>query len=324
MSRPSVAPENPMLNMRALRAYRASDHPDVRVAGLAAQQFGVVSTAQAMACGLSRDAIAFRLRTGRLVPQYHGVYAVGHDALRPEGIRLAAVLACGRFAWLSHRAAGRTWGVWSASSPVMDVTRPPNHGSGPTGVRLHLGRLEPHEVTVLEGIPITSLARTVMDIAAGLDQPRAVRRLIDDAMRHPAFNSGDLEAQLQRSRPGTTAVRSELQSRHPDSHHTKSEFEALALPLLAAHGLRRPEVNAWLPALMNEVDLLWRAEKVAVEWDSRAHHDNDDAFEHDREQSVDLVNAGYIPLRFTWRHLTRRPDWVAVSIKNALNRSVRA
>lgn len=290
----------------------------MRVAALAARQFGVISTAQARACGLTRSGVAHRLRTGRFVPLYRGVYAVGHDALRPEGNRLAAVLACGPLARLSHRGAGRPWKIWFGSSTLIDVTRPRGGGHGPAGVRLHVGPLGPHDVTVLDGIPTTTLARTVIDIAAGLHNPKAIRRLVDDAMRNPAFDLVDLEAQLQRGRPGTKAVRSELRSRHPDSHHTKSEFEAIALPLLAAHGIPRPEVNAWLPSLDNEVDLLWRAERVAVEWDSRAHHDNDDAFEHDREQSVELIAAGYLPLRFTWRQLTGRPEWVAAHIQRTL------
>lgn len=321
MPRRPAQPSNPLLNMHALRAYRASEHPDIRVAAVAAQQYGVISTGQARACGLSRGAIAHRLRTGRFVPQYHGVYAVGHGALRPEGHRMAAVLACGPYAGLSHRAAGRPWSVWSGSSGVLDVTRPPGLGPGPSGIRLHVGPLEPHDVTILDGIPITSLERTVVDIAADLHRPHAIRRLVDDAMRHPAFDLDALQVQLVRGRPGTAAVRAELRTRHPQSHHTRSEFEAIALPLLAAHRVLRPEVNVWLPDLNNEVDLLWRAERVVVEWDSRMHHDDVEAFERDREQSVELLAAGYVPLRFTWRQLHDRPSWLVQHVQQALARS---
>jgi len=309
---------NPAFGMRVPRAYRRQDHPDRLVAELAARQFGVVTTAQVRACGLSRDAIAHRLRTGRFVSQYRGVYAVGHEVLRPVGTRLAAVLACGSEAALSHRAGGRHWSVWWGSSTLIDVTRPRGHGNGPAGVRLHLGPLEPGDVVVLDGVPVTSLARTTIDIAYGLGD-KALRRLIDDVVRHPAYDHRALEAELERGRPGTRAVRKQLRSRHPDSHRTRSEFEAIALPLLAHHGLPQPEVNVWLPALSNEVDLLWRRERVVVEWDSRAHHDDDPAFEHDREQSVELITAGYVPLRFTWRQLTQRPDWVAFHIRKALH-----
>ena len=289
------------------------------MAAVAAAQFGVISTAQVRACGIERSGIAHRLRAGRLVPQYRGVYAVGHEVLRPEGHRMAAVLACGRGSALSHGGSGRHWSIWWGTSPWIDVTRP-RAGRGPAGIRVHGGLLGPDDVTVLNGIPVTTLARTVVDMAPGLGES-ALRRLIDDAIRHPAYDQAAMDRQLARGRPGAPAVRAELLSRHPDSHRTRSEFEAIALPLLAHHGLPRPEVNVWLPGLGNEVDLLWRNERVVVEWDSRAHHDNDPSFEHDREQNVELLAAGYVPLRFTWRQLHDRPEWVAAHIAKALSRS---
>ena len=235
---------------------------------------------------------------------------------------MAAVLACGRGSALSHGGSGRHWSIWWGTSPWIDVTRPGGAGRGPAGVRLHGGALGPDDVAVLGGIPVTSLARTVVDLAPGLGE-KALRRLVDDAIRHPAYDQAAMDRQLARERPGVPAVRDELLSRHPDSHRTCSEFEAIALPLLAHHGLPRPEVNVWLPALNNEVDLLWRHERVVVEWDSRAHHDDDPSFEHDREQSVELLSAGYVPLRFTWRQLHDRPEWVAAHIAKALSRSAR-
>jgi hypothetical protein len=288
------------------------------VAALAARQYGVVSTAQLRTCGLTRAAIGHRLRVGRLARLYRGVYAVGHGVLVAEGRRLAAVLAGGLAAVLSHRSGGRQWSVWPGDGPIVHITRPGGSRRGPPGVWVHVGPLEPSDVCIRDGIPCTTLARTLVDCAADATS-NELRRMVNAAMRLPEYDQREVDAQLARGRPGTAALRAELVRRHPDGARTKSEFEELALPLIHAAGLARPLINEWFDDLKNEVDLVWMDEKVAVEWDSREFHDDDDdAFEHDREQSAELTSLGWIVLRFTWRQLTQRPEWTIAHIARAL------
>jgi predicted transcriptional regulator of viral defense system len=136
------------------------------VVAVAERQWGVVARRQLAALGVSRHTADHWLRAGRLHRVHHGVYALGHTALRPEGHRLAAVLACGPGAVLSHRTAAAHWGLLRTDQTRIDVTAPRGRHGAP-GIRLHRSRsLDAHDTTHHQGIPITTVHRTLLDLAA--------------------------------------------------------------------------------------------------------------------------------------------------------------
>jgi predicted transcriptional regulator of viral defense system len=151
---------------------KESPPPDVALAELAERQSGVVSLAQLRALGLGPRAVQQRASAGRLRRLHRGVYAVGHGVLRREGRRLAAVLACRDGAVLSHRSAAAHWGLLETQAALIDVTAPRGRHGG-QGIRLHRSRsLDARDTTKHEGIPITKVPRTLLDLAATV-QPHA-------------------------------------------------------------------------------------------------------------------------------------------------------
>lgn len=306
--------------MHALRAHvlpRTRIPVDAAVARLAGEQYGVVAVRQLHACGLTRSAIASRVRGGRLIRVHRGVYAVGHASLSVDAERLAAVLACTVGAALFHWCAAAHRRLCTGTGGRIDIAVPRGGGDGPRGIHVHHLRLEPEDVTIYRGIPVTTVARTLCDVAATASE-RQVDRMVNQAFRMGVLDRTEMNRQLARALPGTALLRTVLEARHPEAHRSRSDFEEIALPLLRERGITLPRINAWIGEITHEVDLLWPAERVVVEWDSRAFHDSAAAFEQDREQTVELVARGYTVLRFTWTQLTQRPQWVAAAIAAAL------
>jgi predicted transcriptional regulator of viral defense system len=160
----------------------AATPPDREVAVLAARQWGVVSAAQLRALGLDKDAVLRRVRAGRLHRLHRGVFAVGHTVLKREGRWIAAVLACGEGAILSHRSAAAHWGLLQTEATRTDVTIP-HARAGDATIRLHRSRsLIARDTDTHEGIPITSVARTLLDLAATV-RPDRLERALAQAQR---------------------------------------------------------------------------------------------------------------------------------------------
>ncbi|HEU4657997.1 MAG TPA: type IV toxin-antitoxin system AbiEi family antitoxin domain-containing protein [Capillimicrobium sp.] len=286
------------------------------MARLAARQYGLVTWAQLRALGFSAAAIGRLVADGRLIRLHRGVYAVGHAVLRTEGIWLAAVLACGDGAVLSHRSAGALWQLGHATSPLVDVSanraRRPRHG-----IAVHHCRLDPADITTRRGIPVTTLPRTLLDLAECL--PRAgLSRTIEQAMRLELYDRAALDATMDRAygRHALRPLRACLDELDPTAARTKSELERLALPAIVAAGLPKPEVNVEVEGY--EVDLVWRDARLAVELDSRTWHALPTAFERDRRRDADLQAAGWRVLRFTWRQLVAERAWVVTRIADLL------
>jgi predicted transcriptional regulator of viral defense system len=179
---------------------RKSDTPTL--AELAKRQWGVVTRAQLKDLGVRDRGLADWVRTGRLQRLYRGVYAVGHDRLRLEGRWLAAVMACGPGAVLSHRDAAQLWHLRQSSSAYIEVTVPSLNGRQKReGIRIHRsGGLRPEDVTVRHGIPVTTLARTLLDLADVLDK-QALKRVITEAEYTNQFDLTAINA-VVKNNPG--------------------------------------------------------------------------------------------------------------------------
>lgn len=266
---------------------------DRRVAALAFRQHGVVEHGQLRRLGLSEAAIKSRLRAGRLHRIHVGVYAVGHTRLTANGRRQAALLACGPGAVLSFQTAADHLNLRPSASPAIHVTVPTTAGKARPGIRLHrTRRLRPQDVTVHEGLAVTSPARTLLDLAGVLDQA-ALRRAVERAMRVGRYDEHAMRDVI----PGRHVRKLRAALELADPAPFRSDLEADFVALCREHGLPRPEVNVVLHG--REVDLLWRRRRVVVELDSWTYHRGRGSFADDRRKSVDLALEGFTVLRFT-------------------------
>jgi len=304
-----------------MRGRSQSRDIDRSVAALAGGQHGVVGRRQLLALGLSRWQVDRRVYRGALIPLHRGVYAVGHRALSRNAHRMAAVMACGEGAVLSHRDAASLWGIRDCRRAVIEVvcagrTRPVG------GIQIHYGRLQSDEVTSRDGIPVTTPSRTLFDLAAVLDRHR-LERAFHEAEVLRLLSPLSLPALLARhpGRRGAQALRAildDLADRGVEV--TRSEFEDRFLEVLDDAGLPRPDVNAEIPTALRayEVDATWTARRLAVELDGSAAHRTRRAFEEDRVRDRALAVAGWTVVRITWRELRDRPDRVAADVANLL------
>jgi very-short-patch-repair endonuclease len=280
---------------------------DTEVAQLAARQHGVVSRAQLLAAGLSSDAIVRRTAAGRLHRVHAGVYAVGHRLLMPHARYLAAVLACGDHAVLSHRSAATLWGLQPAGSGQIDVTIPPGGSRKRRGLAIHVTRaLDDVDVTDLEGIPCTSLARTLVDLAAVVNL-RSLHRALEQALILRIFDHAPLEAALAcaNGRRGTGTLRRLLAELADEPPLVRSELERRFLEVVRLARLPPPIVNGFVAGY--QVDFHWPAAHLVVETDGRAFHDHALAFERDRQRDLDLALAGWHVVRTGWRQVVEEP-----------------
>jgi len=274
----------------------------------------VVSTAQLHALGLSQTAIRDRARTGRLHRVHRGVYAVGHPRLLPRGRLWAAILACGD-AVLSHRSAAALWDLLPAPARV-EVTTLRRSASTPA-IRVHRSRtLTERDRTTHEGLPLTTVPRTLVDLADVLSAHR-LERVLHRAEHLRLLDARAIEGRLASlSGRRARALRAALDGlRHREPSITRSELEERFLSLVAQNDLPRPEVNVHLHG--HEVDALWRARRLVAELDGAETHLTPRAFEQDRRRDAQLQVQGYAVVRFTWRQVTNEPHAVAATL-NAL------
>lgn len=272
---------------------------------LAEGQHGVVARRQLVEHGLSAELIKGRLRVGLLIPIHVGVFALGHSLIGREGRWMAAVLAFGPSAVLSHSSAAELWSI-SRSRGFPEVTRR-SGGSKRAGLRLHQTRvLEPVDVTVEAGIPVTSVERTLLDLAGRFDD-RQLERAVVDADRTGRLRWPRLRLLLDRTplRPGAGRLRRVASRISPRAIDAKSPTEVDFLALCREAGLPEPAINVLIGKYL--VDFLWSAERLIVETDTYSYHGDPLAFEHDHERTVALVAAGYEVHRATRRMLDRAP-----------------
>jgi predicted transcriptional regulator of viral defense system len=281
---------------------------DERIAALAQAQHGVVARWQLLGAGVGRGAIARRVEAKRLHVIHRGVYAVGHRLISQRGWWMAAVLACGPGAVLSHRSAAVLWGLLEAERTVVDVSVR-GRRRGRHGIRVHETTIAPDECTVHAGIPVTTVARTLLDLAAVL-QPHQLNRALEraEALRLSDRTPLDALVQRHRRRAGLAVVKAAL-AEGVRPALTKSELERRFLTFVERAGLPRPRTNVWLELGGDwiEVDCVWPERRLIVELDSRAHHQTTAAFERDRRRDRRAQASGFRTVRVT-DHAMRREE----------------
>jgi very-short-patch-repair endonuclease len=291
---------------------------EARIARVTRAQHGLITRTQLLDVGLGADAVDYRLAKGRLVAVHRGVYVVGPQRLSKEGWWLAAVLACGPVAVLSHAAAAAHWRIIPEARGTVDVTVPtPGGRSRRRGLRVHRRPLPLSEITRLNGIPVTAVARTVLDFAGGAPE-RRIERALDEAFYLGRLHQDALDATLARhpNHKGSRLLRRIVARQTAGATRTRSELEERFLDLCRRHGIPHPEVNVLVEGFL--VDFFWKHARLVVETDGYAAHSRRSTFEADRARTLILQAAGYRVLRFSYRQVIEKADWVANHVERAL------
>jgi very-short-patch-repair endonuclease len=274
---------------------------DEVIGELAGRQHGVVSLRQLREYGVPEHVVRTRRAAKRWYALHRGVYAVGHEALTPKSHFIAAVYACGPGSLLSHRAAGAVQGLLDATA-VIEVTAA--RGCKPkSGIVIHRSRrVHPDDRTQVDGIPTTSVARTLVDLADVLNE-RQLTRAVRQAELLKVFDLRAIDAVLDRvsGRKGRHRLRRVLVAYRPEPHLLRSRAERKLKRLCERHHLPQPQFNAQVNG--REVDVYWPEAKLALEFDGAETHQTRFAFHDDRRRDRALAAEGVQTLRVTWPDL---------------------
>jgi very-short-patch-repair endonuclease len=291
---------------------------DVRVAEVARRQYGVISWQQLRQMGLTKREIDHRLTIGRLHSIHQEVYSVGHRVVPREGRWLAAVLASGPGAVLSHWSAAALWMIRPNNRSLIDVTTSHKSRSW-DGIKRHHKALPADEVTVRDGIPATSVPRTIFDLAAteDVDTVAAMLRESEHLNLWDRLSLPDL-VERYRGRRGVKKVRSALHRvTEEPTGRKRSKLEERFAPFIRRHRLPMPRFNDWilLGAKRYQVDCHWPGSGQIVELDGWEGHGTRSAFQDDRERDRKLKVAGYSVTRLTWNQLRDEPEAIASDLR---------
>jgi predicted transcriptional regulator of viral defense system len=289
------------------------------LAELARRQHGVVSIRQLeQLFGYSRVGVKRLVDSGRLHRVYRGVYAVGHADLSVRGECLAAVLAVGPGALLSYYSAGWLWGVWRGSPKPIHVTAfVPRHHVAPKGITRHRARnLVEADRALVVGIPVTSVARTILDLAWKLRGDQ-LARVLAQAQDLGLLDLDELYAVIERNRGhhGAKRLRHALAT-YERPIYSRSEFERRFVAHLIGAGLPRP-TTGW-NEVGYELDVYWPERRFAVELDTFETHGNRASFESDRTRDLALAVAGIETIRVSELQFRREPNAIAANIETLL------
>jgi very-short-patch-repair endonuclease len=285
------------------------------VARIAAAQHGVVSRAQLRAAGISTGAIERRLRKGSLIREYEGVYRVGHQAPSLRAGYLAAVLACGEGAVLRGRAAAHLMRLVRGPAPPPEVMTPTERDI--EGIRTcRSRRIDPRDVTIFDGIPITTVPRTLVDVAPGLAADELARACHEAGVLYRT-TPAQVEAVLARrpTSPGAAKIRSILLG---DVRVTLSKLERRFLELLREYGLPLSETNR--PAGSRRVDCRWPDRRLTVELDSYRYHNSRHAWEQDRQREREARARGDEFRRYTYGDVMENPGPMLRELRDLLRK----
>ena len=296
---------------------------DARLAALAATQHGVLAAWQLPAIGLSSRVVLSRNHDGWIRRIHRGVYAIGPH-LSERGRWMAASLALGPRGLLSYRAAGALRDLFPSRSGRIDVTVPRGGTTCHAGLRVHTARsLLRRDVTAIDGIPVTSLPRTLLDLATVIPELE-LRRAYERAERLQILDVAAIRELLTRANGhrGVGRLAALLDYDPTAAAQAESELERLFLDLLRAHGIAMPQVNVLVDGYL--VDAFWPEANLVVELDGYEFHNDRETFERDRRKVAQLRRAGREVIQFTYRQVTREPDWVIATVTALLDRGRRA
>jgi very-short-patch-repair endonuclease len=281
---------------------------------IAGKQHGVVTRAQLLGAGISEAGIQRRVRKGGLMREYKGTYRVGHRAPSVEALYLAAVLACGEHAVVSGRAAGHLLGLLKGAPPPPEVTTRTDRRL--KGIRTRRSRrLDRHDVLTFRGIPVTTVARTLVDLAAVLSESELARACHEAGVLH-GTTPAQVEAVLARlgNCPGAAKLRGVLQG---EVRVTMSQLERRFLALLDATGLGLPITNR--PAGGRRVDCRWPDRRLTVELDSYRYHRSRHSWEQDRRREREAHARGDDFRRYTYGDVFEHPQQMLRELRALLS-----
>jgi very-short-patch-repair endonuclease len=293
-----------------------SSGPDRLILALARGQHGAVAVRQLEAVGVSRKVMRHRVSMGWLVPVHRGVYLVG-PLRSPLSESMAAVLALGDGALLSHYPAAVLWGLRPSPAGRMEVTVVGRDARGPAEISVQrIDHLDPDDATTRDGIPVTSPARTLLDLATQVSA-KHLSRATDEARVHRLVTDPSLNEQFQRypHHRGTAALKNALQT---EPALTRSKAERQFLELIRAARLPEPETNVRVGNW--EVDFLWRDHNLVVEVDGYAFHSSRSSFERDRRRDAELAAMQIRVMRCTWRQIQDERDALVATLALATAR----
>jgi very-short-patch-repair endonuclease len=284
---------------------------DWRVAAqLAEIQHGLVTRPQLRRLGATGAAIDHAIATGRLFPVFRGTFGLGHRPTGREARLLAAVLACGDEAVISHGTAAALIGLWDRPPQSIDITARAGRGRKLPGVhRRHTPLPRDDERWVFDAIPCTTPARTIVDVAGIVGEP-ALRHTIEQAAVARMLDLSEINTILtQRRRRGSRLLRLVLDDwrRYQPNVRLRSVLEARLFQLVAQHDLESPRCNVELAVGGSrlEVDFLWPRQRLIIEVDGGRYHDNPQALARDRRRDHLLGAAGYRVWRLDWDAIVR-------------------
>jgi very-short-patch-repair endonuclease len=287
---------------------------DRAIGALAERQHGVVSRRQLLELGVDRGAILHRLKLARLRPVHRGIYTIGHRLLTQHGRWMAAVLAYGPHAVLSHRAAAALWGMRGGTRVEVTV---PSGLQGRDGIQVYRAKLPADERTTHRGIPTTTVPRTLLDLSAVVTKRhlRGALREAEHLRLSDPLSLHDLIARYPR-RPGLKAIKALLAEASVGARIIRSELEERFQDFLVRAGLPLPQTNVVIEGY--EVDCVWPEQRLIVELDGHASHSPTHAFELDRARDRKLEAAGWRVIRITWRQLEQESELVEADLRRLL------
>lgn len=310
--------------MAALQPLLDKRQREAAILAIAVRQFGPVSRVQLLGLGLGAGAIRSRLAQGRLHRRHRGVYALGRPELSLRGRWMAAVLAAdpalAGHGTLGFRAAAGLWAIRGFGDGAIDVICPHARSNQP-GLRFHRMRPADDELTAVDGIPVTGISRTLLDLATVL-QPHELEAAMSEANRRGITDRVSLPLLLERypRRSGTPVIREIFARRAQDASEVRSRLELRFMAFLDANELPRPRFNQWLPVGPGyEVDCAWPDARLIVELDSVVFHADARRFQGDRARDRALVAAGWRVVRLTWAQLRDEPEQVAADLRSMLS-----
>lgn len=297
-------------------------HPqDREIHEVAACQDNLITWDQLVEIGVGRRAVARRVEKGRWQRLHRGIYLIGPSLPTLTARARAAALSYGEGAVISHRTAAELWGLLPTSEEqYIHVTVPGRNARPHDGVCLHRVRaLASVEISEKHALPLTSPARTVLDLASTAP-PRDTEVALAEARIHRLATDPQIANTIQRNPTSRGApTLKALLEQEQDSGYTRSAAERRLRDLVRDAGLPRPRFNE--PLLGYVVDALWPEHRLVVEVDGYAYHRHRKAFERDRRRDQELVAAGYRVIRVTWLQLRDRPLSVITSIAQAIART---